>query len=306
MWLSTAARKRPKPLQKAAALGEPATVSLPEQAANHRECYNIYNAALALYPNNQKLLRVCLNTAINCVSDGGAEPVFIAEIERVAKLIFDYGKDMGDIANAHNSLVHMYNRLGDFAKAKEHALVLPEFAESRRIALARVYQASGEAAEQAKANSQNIRVLLTDMEFQLVNLGGSYAFREQYEDAIEVYSTIIRVYEAMYGEDALAYAIMGAATRRKIAVNYLMLGENEKAVDWLEKTVDFCVANALVFGAVTHTERAVMRDADLDMTGVSFNLKWSIENELAFPIIGEKLGDNPRYVALTERVNALE
>ncbi|MDR0904619.1 MAG: helix-turn-helix domain-containing protein [Oscillospiraceae bacterium] len=279
-----------------------------DDASDYREHYEVYHNALSRFPNNSRLLRECIGRgtiyAYN-ISENGA---IIAEIERMAKLVFDYGKNTDDILLVHSSLAFMYAYIQkpDFEKSKEHAKVLPDGSITTRNAVfAMIYQWSAEYEELAKQSTLNIKTLLFDLEMQFLQLGLAYSQRGNFEDAIEVYETLLGIFDTVCKDEVYIHMIMTAEVYNRLASNYLQLGDCEKSVDNIEKMIDHMIAQTAVFGTVSHSKYAVLREADKDLTGVAYDAKVDIALRFPLPIFEERLHDNPRYIALLERVGKL-
>ncbi|MDR0917049.1 MAG: helix-turn-helix domain-containing protein [Oscillospiraceae bacterium] len=269
--------------------------------AIEREHYERLHAALARYPNNRKLLRECILRG-NGMSD---DPEILAEIERMARLLTEYGADAETARFVGGTLFNAHLRIGDYAKAREYAATLPEYLTSRGLLLSQILSSEvGDADEQSRQNCRNIQQLMGVLQAELMGLSTTYARRGQIEDAIAVSRAYFDISEIIYGGGE--YPVINANCVI-IASNYLSIGDKASALDWLEKCADLCVADATWNGKVVRFESPIMRYAEIDMTPYTDGAKASIQLELSrIPHISEALRDEPRFIALLERVDAME
>ncbi|MDR0861637.1 MAG: helix-turn-helix domain-containing protein [Oscillospiraceae bacterium] len=270
--------------------------------AGTREHYERLRAALARYPSNRKLLRECILRGVGLSDD---DPELLAEIERMARLLTEHGADAETTREVSGLLFNMYLTTRNFAKAREYAETLPEYLTSRGLMLSRLMLSEqGDPDEQSRQNARNIHQLMGGLQAELMGLSTAYSRRGQNEDAIAVLRAFFDISEIVYGGNEYPM-INGNCVI--IASHYLQLGDKASALDWLEKMADLCAAHAKWNGNVVRFASPVMRYIELDMTPYTDGAKASMQLELVrLPHIIEALRNEPRFIALLDRVNAWE
>ncbi|MDR0862853.1 MAG: XRE family transcriptional regulator [Oscillospiraceae bacterium] len=264
--------------------------------------YDILHGALPNYPNNIKLLHACVDAGVNLGFAYSDE--IVAEIERMSRLIFEYGKDIGVIMSTHRLLVHFYTRRGYFDKAREHAMTYTEYPTSRGMLLAVILASEGKREESAKQSSQNIISLLAQMSIEFSSVANFYSSLGQPENDIAVRRAYLDIADIIYGGEQHSIQSYWFTA---IANDYLRLGDKEAALDWLEKLVDYSIADKERIGKLNRYNSLILRGAEHDLTGIAYNGKAEVQRTLAtFPQVVEHLRDHPRYVALMARVDAME
>ncbi|MDR0862973.1 MAG: helix-turn-helix domain-containing protein [Oscillospiraceae bacterium] len=278
------------------------------------ESYYAYLDALKTYPNNMALLESSIGNTVNIAGDyywlkdeRAAE--FYAEGVREANLIINYSKDVSQIMRAHMWLVRLYSDSGEFDKAEKHANMFPEgYDLTRGAQLAWVKRAignvSGNRDEEIKQRCDNIRELLSTLEFEIMPLGNAYASKGQPEDALRCDETLYGIIDAVYrGEEYTPP--MHVMWRPNIAWQHFKLGNTDAAFAWLERCVNHKIGQGKHYNKRKHIETPLLRECEFEFYGTVYDVKSEVLEELNREMF-DPMRDDPRFVAVLERVNALE
>ncbi|MDR0905075.1 MAG: helix-turn-helix domain-containing protein [Oscillospiraceae bacterium] len=273
--------------------------------------------ALKKYPNNMKLLREALFRSVNLAAmyrwnkDDERAAELYAEAEREANLMITYG-DLSDALYGHQLLAKLYAVFGDFDKAEAQAAAFPDdvyggftMNSGAMTALVRVQAADHDGT--VKQICTNVFSLLNVLDGELHNLATAYVWKKQYEDAIAVQKGAFKLLELVYngGEYTPTYSRM-QVQHTQIAECYLLLGDEESAYEWLEKFVDFHIAQKPRFDAREKSDSPLVRELDFSFPDfpAPYDAKAMILQELDYPWF-KGIREQPRFQALLERANAL-
>ncbi|MDR0916512.1 MAG: helix-turn-helix domain-containing protein [Oscillospiraceae bacterium] len=272
--------------------------------------------ALKMHPNNMKLLREALGWSVNrarlyhWTSDSCAAETY-AEAEREAKLMINYG-DLSDALYAHRYLISLYSVFGDFDKAEMHAAAFPDsafggFDMNRGAMTALVKSQAGDYAGSIKPRCDNIFSLLNVLEREINALGTAYMGTGQYADAITVNKAQFKLYDLVYdGGEYKPTLTRSIILHTAIAKNYLLLGDEDAAYEWLGKFADYHTAQAPHFNAREQPASPLVRERFFNFPDfpAQYDAKAVILQGLNAPWFKD-IREQPRFKALLDRVNAL-
>jgi transcriptional regulator with XRE-family HTH domain len=273
------------------------------------DCYNVLTDALKIYPNNTKLLLEALSYGCSILMDNDVETEeqkdrLYTECLHHAELVINYSKDVSSVLRVHKWLVYLYCHVGQFEKAKEHASMFPKVNETQDMMQAWISRAMKNNDDEIKYRCNTFASLLSAIEFVLRPLGDAYKRQKKYEEAIKVYQTIINIVEAVYGDHeytppmhCLAWVHFG------LAHTSLLMGNNEAAIDWLEKEFEFNVKNARHFNKQTHLPLPALAACEFKFFSDHYHLE-DLKEEFNYSCFQELKG-NPRFDALLEKVAKL-
>lgn len=203
---------------------------------------------LKAYPNNLILLCNCAGRGLSlCLPENdylyaeerAAE--IAAETERQAKLIINYSQNMSDIMRAHQILVFLYVSQGKYALAEEHACYFPVRSDFTLFShLSLIDEAKGDTASVIAHLGEDNAYVLQTLEDNFARLGKAYYTDGQYERTAALCETWFTVMEAMFGEKFPSFHDFDSGDLYLLmAQAYLAMGENEKAMDSVERSVMF-------------------------------------------------------------------
>ncbi len=270
------------------------------------DCYNVLTNALKTYPNNTKLLLEALSYGCNILMDDDVETEeqkdrLYTKCLHHAELVINYSKDVSSVLRAHKWLVYLYCHFGQFEKAKEHASMFPKANETKGMMHAWIAKAMKNNDDEIYYRCNTFASLLSAIEFELRPLGDAYKHQKKYEEAIEVYQTILKIVDAVYGENeytppmhCLAWVHFG------LAHTSLLMGNDEAAIDWLEKEYEFNIKNARHFNKQTHLTIPTLAACEFKFLSDHYHLE-DLKEEFNYSCF-EKLKGNPRFDALLEKV----
>lgn len=265
--------------------------------ASQEKCYYALLEALKRYPSNIGLLKSTLGHGCNiamdyrCKNDSRTDETF-RECVREAEMIINYSKDVSAIMSAHMWLVRLYCSFGKFDQAKEHAMQFPSACDYNSGAqLAWIYRAEGKTDEEIKQRCTNVALILEAFEGEIIPLGNAYKSKEQYDDALFVYRSPLKIVPAIYGNEkgvekyippfhCLHYINAFAA------LCCVRLGRIDEAMDILEENYKYVLAQGDAYNIQTKLDTPILREHE-------------------FKYFTGSIRENPRFQALLVKINAL-
>ena len=211
--------------------------------------WDALQSGLKLFPNNTMLLMASLEYGISlaypendCYDSLHGEEIY-RECIRQAHLVISYGKNVTDIMRARMIMVLLHSAYGDMTKAREHA---DNFPGRPDFTIYNMYACIAHAAKNYAAESINFQrdfhynftALLDD----IILLGRAYKNLGEYDDALKMFYSAFAFMEVVFGDEKLMPPMQNTDSGDVyvlIAQTFLELGEEEKAVEWLDKLVDY-------------------------------------------------------------------
>jgi transcriptional regulator with XRE-family HTH domain len=264
-----------------------------------RRRYDIMQDGLRRYPNAIGLLVNCLQTGISLAYPENG-PDYYDEIQgkeiyqeciRMANLIISYSKNTSDVLQAHMGMVLLHSAHGNGEKAREHADKFPERPDFTRYNMyGYITYAEKNYAKAADWWKTDFDYNLTAISDNMVLLGKSYRHMGKHDDALKMFFYTFSFMEILYKDEKIIPPIPNTDSGNvyvEIALTYLEMNDKTKALDWLEKMVDYDV-NVLQLkgGSSKNIKRRLLKKL----------------NEAEFDCIK----NNERFIVLINRVNALD
>lgn len=273
------------------------------------DCFNALLDALKQYPNNIKLLSCTLNHGICVILESENKEnerirKIYNECEREAQLIINYSQDISEVFNARQNLIKLYCSFNQFEKAKEQARKFPGTINTQSIQMAWINRDENNIEEEITNRCNTFAQLLAKIEFELRPLGDCYRRKGQYDDAIKVYKTILDIVEAVYGEEEYTPPLHVLAwVHFRLAECSVLLGDNNAAIEWLEKEYDFNMNAAKHYNKRTQLDIPTLRACEFKYFSNHYHVEDMIDefNDPRFDV----LKNNSRYQVLLEKVNKL-
>lgn len=278
---------------------------------------NVYKRCLEqlkLYPNNTKLLLYTIGYAYhyalkyrNIGKMMEAEEAF-KEIKREANLIIQYSKNVNDIMTAHMWLVRIYCVFQMFEDAKKETAFFPkntQYTEGSQLAW--IYWSEKNWDSEIKAHCENFANILTNLEHELIMLGNVYRREKMYKEALGAYNTFINIVKSVYGNKENTPPLhTWYWIYTNIAHCYLELGEIEKAIDSLETEYEKFVAASKCYNEKPDLNNIpTLKECDFYKPCERLDIKQPMLASLNKKCF-DTIRSNPRFITLTEKVNALE
>jgi transcriptional regulator with XRE-family HTH domain len=267
-----------------------------------RRRYDIMQDGLKHYPNAMGLLVNCLQTGIalsypengpDCYDEIHGEEIY-QECIRMANLIISYGKGATDILQAHMGMVFLHSAYGNIEKAWEHAEKFPERPDfTRHNMCGYIAYAEKNYANAAHFWKTDFHYNLTALFDDMVLLGKSYRFMGKYDDALKMFFDTFSFMEILYKGEKIIPPIPNTDSGDayvEIARTYLEMNDKTKALDWLEKMVDYD-ANVL-----PHFK---------SKNGWRIDIKQRVLKKLDVTEF-DSIKNNERFIFLMNRANALD
>ncbi|MBQ8642710.1 MAG: helix-turn-helix transcriptional regulator [Clostridia bacterium] len=289
------------------------------EAAEGLKILDMYRNLLKDYPSNPTIL---LNAAAfgdmltEYYTDGLREQVGQTGVDGIVQecihwneIVVKYASALRDILSGKRNLMGIYARLKRFEEAYALAKELPDdITETRDIRLAELKWEAGEKEEQRRLHCRNIDHLTKALHHQAVMLGNLYRDTGAYEDALHCYTFGADMIQSLFREEEYrpTFAYDGYTLFTFPAVCLMKLGRAEEAIDLLEKSVDFHLAQGKWYNKRTTVDTPLLRDNTYSygFEGTAEYSKTRLKDAVCAPCLSP-LADHPRYKALVECINGL-
>lgn len=280
-----------------------------------------YREAIRLFPNNSTILINAMSFAETVIrlyeekiKDEIGEEGYEALTEesiRWANLVIKYSSSIDDILSAKNHLIELNIKKGKWNDAYELADTLPRHIYyTRNIRMVALKCEAGEKEDERKLRCNNIEEIANCLETEAAMLGNLYMDEEKYEDAIYCYSFLRDMLDAMYREEKYRPPFMldEFSLYRFPAYCHIKIGQYDKAVELLEKGVDFMITQAKYYNKKTELDIPLLRDCTFsygydgkaEYRDLSRKLKSFIGGEEFAPVF-----DDPSYQKLLKKIEKI-
>lgn len=216
---------------------------------SYLKAYDLLIAGLKKYPNNLIIMNNCagLGTSLALPENGWiyakerADEI-ASETIRQANYIISNSKDVNDVMRARQCLVFLYCAKQNFDLASSEARKFPirtDFTVYSHMALVNRYM--GNHAREATYFCSDIDYTLQAFENNTAYLGQAYYNSGKYAEAIDVYETFFAVMKAIFKEDCPPnyHDFDSGDCYLLLAKAYLAVGETDKAMDAVEKSITY-------------------------------------------------------------------
>ena len=203
---------------------------------------------LKKYPNNLILLSKCVEVGLMLSLPENGDMFasvraceIAAETERQAKLIIAYSKNVSDILRAHQVLLFLYSSQGEYDKASAETANFPERTDfTYHSNMARINEQKEEWENVIKHLGIDNAYLLQAFEDNTARLGKAYYAVGKYTEAITIYENWFEIMKTLFGERFPSFHDFDSGDLYiLLAQAYLAVGNPEKALDNVEKSVMF-------------------------------------------------------------------
>jgi len=254
------------------------------------------------FPGNHEMLNNlawCLYESYGMMSTANLD-----EAIEISKKILEESTDTSLRNNAASRIVYCYNANGDKEKALEYTGQLPNHAHTRQLISGRLGLHQGQKQiEFSQACISMYYEALAEVMMQYANINYDNAENKlTHEEKIEVLENMLKIQQAIYGDNLCDQHFDAYEYNRIIACIYLLMGKKDKALDYLET-------------AFSHAERFMQyKDGDKYQSVTLKNVesrphsRWSrspfedmldkFTNQDRYDVIR----DDPRFIAMLDKI----
>ncbi len=273
-----------------------------------------YREAMRLYPNNSTVLTNAMAFAEMVLAQNGEElkaligqagiDGLVGEIIRWGELVIKYSTSLDDVLSAKCRLLEIRIREQNWREARNIADSFPrEVSCLRGLRLAALARSAGETAEERTQRCANVAELARALGHEALMLGDLDRQAGRYADALDCYTFVQEMLDALYGEETYRppFVYDANALFRAPAVCLVKLGRYDEAVDCLVRGVAFLQAQAAGYNRKRVLDVPLLRDC---------RFGYGFDGDAAFPDPAGKLramvchaelsplAEHPRYRAL--------
>ncbi len=212
------------------------------------ESWKLLQDALKKYPTNLDLLQESIEHAIaiaykenETYNEEYAERIYLETIRQV-DLIVKYSSNITNILRAHMIMVLLHSSFGNAEMAVRHANELPWRTDMNCHYMCAYINHNFKEYEIEKVNLQrSIEHHLISTIDNLVLLGVSYENTNNYQEALQMYISVLDMINYVFKEDDYTpplYKVEDGNVYYFIARTYLKMENISECIKWLEKMVD--------------------------------------------------------------------
>ena len=279
--------------------------------------YDRMTEGLQKYPNNLILLNTCVGLGLTlCLPENGAlyaserADAIAAETERQAKLIIAYSKNASDSMRAHQVLLFLYSSQGEYEKSDAEAYHFPVRTDfTLHSNLARIDEAKKDWENVIKHLGIDNAYLLQTFEDNIARLGKAYHAVGKYTEAITIYENWFAIMQTMFGDRFPSFHDFDSGDLYLLlAQSWLAVGETEKALDNVEKSILFYLdlvlpTNKIRIEALRKNPPLVDRGIT-DITVAVSHVKEQMQEKLSSSV-WMPIRDSERFQTLLQKVEEL-
>lgn len=203
--------------------------------------------ALKKYPTNLELLQESIELGISLAykenytyNEEYAEKIYKETIKQT-DLIIKYSRNITNVLRAHMIMVLLHSSFGDAESAVKHANEFPWRTDMNSHSMCAYINHSFKLYDIEKVNLQRsfFQILIASID-TLSLLGQSYENTQNYEEALEMYLTILSIIKYVFNKDDYfppLYKVENGNIYCFIARTYIKMGNEIDSLKWLEKMV---------------------------------------------------------------------
>ena len=275
--------------------------------------YLAVKEGLKLYPNNTILLMHCLETGI-ALSYPENEELYDAEHAeqiykeciRYANLVISYSKNISDVLRAHMIMVILHSAYGNFEKACFHAEQFPYRADFNNHVMYAYYAHWKKDYEcESQCCQYGFLYYLEGMLDINTSLAKSYMLQGKYKAAANTLETSLELIQCIFKGDE----VMPPIHHREhgdlyalLAEIYLLDGNPEKALSYLERMVDYDLNDYATIDSNTQTKSPLLNLIPHGLYRKSIDRHRNLATKLTDARF-EALKTNERYQKLVNLIN---
>lgn len=273
------------------------------------KAYDILSDGLKKYPNNLLIMNNCMNLGValavsNNTTKERADKI-ISETIRQAEFIVANSKNITDILRARQCLVLLYSSNKKFDLAIAEAREFPVRTDFTLYSnMARVNECMGNYEREITCLCSDIDYSLQAFEDNVARLGMAYYNSGNYADAIDVYERFFRVLKAIFKDECPPpyHDFDAKDCYLLLAKAYLEIGEEDKAMDAVEKSIMYYLALLENNNYQIEIKSPIVRNREFKQCISKDTIKRKLFEKLSDKDI-QRLSQNERFAELLNMVN---
>ena len=237
-------------------------LSHPVDATGMLNKYLVLQNGLKLFPNNTILLRECLEAGLalsypeNDIYDAEHAIAIYSECIRYANLVVTYSENASEIMRAHMIMVMLHSAHGNFKEARAHIEQFPARADFNIHVMYALYSHWKKDGLEIGSCQYAIMHYIEGILKSAARLAEAFADSGAYKSAEKVIETAFEMIGCIFKDDAVKPPIHyrdRGDMYLLLAEAYLKDGDREKALDSLERMVDYDTIEYPQIGEDTRT-----------------------------------------------------
>ena len=224
--------------------------------------YLALQEGLKQFPNNTILLRECLEAGLalsypeNDIYDVEHAQSIYQECIRYANLVITYSENASDIMRAHMIMVMLHSAYGNFKEARAHIEQFPSRADFNIHVMYSFYSHWKQDGHEIGSCQYAIMHYLEGAMRSVARLAKAFVSSGEYESAEKAIETVFEIIDCIFKDDAVKPPIHyrdHGDLYLLLAEAYLKDGKRDKALDSLERMIDYDTNNYFQIDADTRT-----------------------------------------------------
>lgn len=252
--------------------------------------YEALQEGLRRYPNNCILLSNSLEIGIAlaypenyCYDEVHGREIY-RECIRQANIVISYDKNITNVLRAHMIMVLLHSAYGEIKMAWEHAQNFPWRADMTIHEMsAYIAHAEKDYENEALYCQRDIMYHFEAMLDNITQLGECYRIMGNYADALKMFHAVFSLIDFIFADEEIMpplHCRERGDVHALIAKTYLEMDENGKALNWLEKMVDYDTNVRAKFNNELMVETPFLRDVKYTFYWNHGGIRERVQNKL--------------------------
>ncbi len=242
-------------------------LSCPLDSVGMLNKYRVLQEGLKHFQNNTILLRECLETGLALANpetdiyDAKHAKAVYQDCVRYANLVISYSENASDIMRAHMIMVMLHSANGNFKEARAHIVNFPSQADFNIHVMYAIYSHWKKDGFEIGSCQYAIMHYIEGTLRSVTRLAEAFVASGEYKSAEKTIETTFEIIDCIFNEDEikppLHYRDSGDLYLL-LAEAYLKDGDREKALDSLERMVNYDTVDYQKIGSDTRTSSPLL------------------------------------------------
>lgn len=276
-----------------------------------KQFYDGLQAGLLRYPNNMRLLMLSLEYSMSLAYPENdtyyaeyANDIYNEAI-RQANIVISYGKNTTDVLRAHMIMVLLHSQYGNINLAWKHANEFPWRSDMTIHEMsAYIAHAQKDYKNEALHCERDIMYHFEAILDNITQLGCAYLQLKKHDEALKILESVFALIKLFFGEEEYLPPLhcreLGDV-HMLISQIYLEMGDDENAIYWLEKMVNYDLNVRKFFTNDMMVKTPLLRDVGFTFYWAHYDAKEKLKEKLSSSTF-DSLRNSEKFILLKSKV----